>query len=416
MTGSLRVTRRDFIAHCTRRGAVLAAAPLILSARARAQAGQPGPNDRVGVGFIGCGREGGGLRPHLPPDAEIVAIADVNEARLAQFAGDQPWKRYTDYRELLDSADVDAVVIATPDHWHALNGYHACQAGKDAYVEKPLTLTVREGRILVEAARKHGRIVQTGSQQRSMPDCVEGCRLVREGRVGKIHTVHGANYPSPWECALPVEPVPEGLNWDMWLGPTGVRGYHQDIYLPRANPGWISFRPWSGGEMTGWGSHGLDLILWALDLDHSGPVEVWPEEGAVLTRPVSFRFADGTLLHLDGKGPAGGGLFKGENGEILVDRGLYTVRDADQPEPEKPAPASGGPAEHLKNWIDCVRSREKPIADVEIGHRAATMCHLGNIARWAGRKLQWDPEKEQFVGDDEANLYLERPMREPWTF
>ncbi|MBI5095826.1 MAG: Gfo/Idh/MocA family oxidoreductase [Candidatus Hydrogenedentes bacterium] len=371
-----------------------------------------GPNDRINIGLIGAGRRGRQIAATLPPDAQLVALADVNTARLAEMNAGKSLRTFTDYRKLLESRDVDAVLIATPDHWHTLCSVHACQAGKDVYCEKPLTLTVREGRAMVKAARRYKRVVQTGSQQRSMTACEDGCRAVSEGRVGKIKEVHGANYPSPWECDLPEQPVPEGLNWDMWLGQTPVRPYNLDIYLPRAKPGWISFRPWSGGEMTGWGAHGLDIIQWALGFSESGPVEVWPE-GQGLKCPVSFRYANGVVVKLDGKGPDGGGLFVGDKGEILIDRGKFEVREGGNTQSTN----NGAPSDdkrHMINWIESIRSRRAPIADVEIGHRTATMCHLGNIARWTGRHLKWDPKKETFPGDADANTYLQRPMRAPY--
>jgi len=277
-----------------------------------------------------------------------------------------------------------------------------------------MSLTIGEGRAMVDAARKYKRIVQVGCQQRSMPETQKGIELVKSGRIGKIHTVHGANYPSPWECDLPEQPVPDGLDWDFWLGQTQPRPYHEDIYLPRAKPGWISFRPWSGGEMTGWGAHGIDVIQWGLGMDLSGPTEIWPEEGEPLKRPVTFRYANGVTVHIDDKGPGGGAWFEGDAGRILVDRGKYRVEPGGEEAPGKDASGPDRTKEHLKNWVDCIRSREKPVGDVEIGHYSTVVCHLGNIARWTGRKLQWDPERERFAYDEDANSYLERPMRAPW--
>jgi predicted dehydrogenase len=415
MGKSKKVSRRGFLTQSTRLALAGVAAPCIIPSGVLASAGEPGANDRIGIGFIGVGRRAQQLMG-LPKGAEIVAISDVHQQRLDEVAKGKKYRTYKDYRKMLESSDVDAVIIATPDHWHALNSIHACQAGKDVYCEKPMSLTIREGRAMVEAVRKHKRIFQTGSQQRSMDACRFGCELVRNGRIGKIHTVHADNYPSPWECDLPPQPVPDGLDWDMWLGQTPLRPYHIDIYLPRAKPGWISFRPWSGGEMTGWGAHGLDLIQWALGMDESGPVELWPE-GEGLKCPVTFRYANGIVVKLDGKGPHGGGLFVGDKGEIMIDRGKYkTTPDALAKDPLKDSDIHLYKSnDHMRNWVDCIRSRQLPIADVEIGHRSTAMCHLGNIARWAGRKLQWDPVKERFVGDEEANKFVERPMRAPWT-
>lgn len=418
-------TRRQFFAQSLK-STLVWAAPYFVPASALAGAGRVGANDRIAVGYIGCGRRSAQLR-NLPPDGQIVAAADCHLGRARQVAAKYQARAYQDYRELLDSAAVDAVVVASPDHWHALHTIHACQAGKDVYVEKPLSLTVAEGRLMVQAARANQRVVQTGSQQRSMPTNVQACKLVREGALGKIRQVIAHNYPSPWFCNLPAQQTPDELNWDMWCGPTELRPYHEDIYLPRAKPGWVSFQRWSGGEMTGWGAHGLDQVQLALGTSDTGPVEIWTEGPSfapptfdqpqgrseaerICSRPAIFmRYADGTLLTF-GKGPPGGAIFIGERGRITIGRGTYHI------EPEELArslPSIEAPLResHLANWFACLRSRERPAADVEIGHRSATLCHLGNIARRAGRRLQWNPQQEKFVADAEANQWLSRTAR-----
>ena len=424
MKSPKKLSRRSFLAQGAG-VAVAGVAPLVIPGRASAE---PAANDRVNIGYIGVGRRARQLMG-LPPGMEIVAISDVNRARLEELGPKLKCRTYEDYREMLACDDVDAVIIATPDHWHAKNSIDAVRAGKDVYVEKPMTLTVAEGRAMVEAARKHERIVQVGSQQRSMKECRLGCELVRNGRIGKVHTVHGSNFPSPWECDLPEQPVPDGLNWDMWCGQTEPRGYHEELYLPRVRgqeAGWISFRPYSGGEMTGWGAHGLDIIQWALGYEESGPVEVWPEldkvpaDDGVHKGPrceVGFRYDNGVVVKLDGKGSGGGGLFEGDDGEVWIARGECKTKPAEiVQEPFKPSDVRLYESDHhMRNWLECIRSRKRPVADVEIGHRTTTMCHLGNIARWAKRPLRWDPKEEQFVDDAEANGYLQRPMREPWT-
>ncbi len=431
MLRPVQLDRRRFLKRSTALAAGAAAAPWFVPSSAIAVPGRPGANDRIGVGYIGAGRRANQLMG-LPREGQIVAVADVDRTRAEAVAKKRDCRPYQDYRAMLDAADVDAVFVATPDHWHVLASIHACQAGKDIYLEKPLSLTIREGRVLVDAVRKHGRVLQTGSQRRSMPGHRYGCELVRSGVAGKIHTVCILNYPSPWECGLPGEPVPEGLDWDAWCGMTEPVGFHPDIYVQRSNPGWISFRPWSGGEMTGTGAHGFDQIQWALDLDHTGPVEIWCEGGKleplVYTQPesrargdramsrgrsVTMRYANGITIQLTENGPAAGGEFIGDNGKIRI--GNNTVDS-------NPADLAKVPADslnvrlpvidnHIQNWFDAIKSREKPIADVEIGHRSAILCHLGNIARWVGRKLHWDPEKELFPGDEEANSYLDRPRR-----
>ncbi len=394
-------------------GAVAMAAPLVVPSKVLS-----GPNDTINVGVIGSGRRGQQIMKDLQnaKGGQIVALSDVNEDRIEMLANGKNWKLYTDFRKMLESKDVDAVMIATPDHWHALNSVYACMAGKDVYVEKPMTLTIEEGRVMVKAARKYERIVQCGSQQRSMKACRVGVELVRNGRVGAITDVHGYRYASPWDQPFPEEEPPASLNWDMWLGPAPKRPFHDDIYTPRANPGWISIMPFSGGEVTGWGAHGLDIIQWGLGMDKSGPVEIWlGQNHRELDAPVHMKYANGVTLHMDSKGPEGGGVFVGEKGSILVDRGRYKVT------PESlgsVGPDAGNSLyvsnSHMQNWLDCIKSRELPIADVETAHRSTSVCHLMNIARWTRRKLQWDPAKEQFKNDADANTYVDRPRRSPW--
>jgi len=361
-----------------------------------------------------------------------VAVADIYKPRLEGVAAKLKVDGYEDYRKLLERKDVDAIATATPDHWRSLVCIHACQAGKDIYAEKPMTLTVTEGRRMVEAARKYRRMFQTGSQQRSMIPNYVGCELVRTGRIGKVQRVIAKNYPSPWECGLPAQPVPEGLDWDVWCGPTELAPFNKDLFQPRSNPGWISFRRYSGGEMTGWGAHGLDQVQWALGMDNSGPLEIWTEgekfNPPTYTAPESrtrgeklcsvpkifYRYAGDIVMELD-NGPDGGAIFVGEKGRITIDRNICK---SDPPEIAAAAltqehPGIGG--SHMQNWLDCIKSRQRPIADVETGHRSSTVCHLGNIARWTGRKLRWDPVAERFANDAEANTYLDRPRRKPYA-
>ncbi len=429
----MKTTRRHFLRQGVAAGTAMVAAPYFIPRHVLAAPDRPGANDRIGLGGIGIGRQGSGVIRNAGGQGRVVAIADVHLPRAHKTADAFKAEAYQDYRKLLERKDVDAIVTATPDHWRALVCIHACQAEKDIYAEKPMTLTIREGRLMVQAVRRYKRVFQTGSQQRSQAQNRFGCELVRNGRIGKIHTVIGHNYPSPWECALPAQPVPDGLDWDMWCGPAELVPYHVDLYTPRANPGWISFRPYSGGEMTGWGAHGLDQIQWALGMDESGPVEVWTEgpkfDPPTYAEPESrdrgnktcsapmvyYRYANGVTLKLD-NGNAGGGIFIGEGGKIEIFRGRVTSNPAEiVKEPIRDDEIHLYKSDnHVRNWLDCIRSREKPVADVEIGHRSTTVCHLGNIARWVGRKLRWDPEKEVFPGDDEANTCLDRPRRKPY--
>lgn len=424
--------RRHFLGRSVQTVAAVATAPWFVAASA-ALAGphRVAPSDQFGIAYIGAGRRANQLTG-LPPGGRIVAVADVDLGRAEEFAAKHSCRAYQDYRALLDAADVDAVIIATPDHWHVRPALHACLANKDIYLEKPLSLTVREGRVLVEAVRKCGRVLQTGSQRRSMQGHRWGCELVRNGVAGTIHTVVIANYPSPWECRFPAQPVPEKLDWNTWCGMTDPVGYHADIFVQRSNPGWISLRPYSGGEMTGTGAHGFDQIQWALNSDHTGPVEVRCEGGrlepVVYTEPestargdvatsrdrrVRMRYANGIEVRLEDNGPQAGAEFIGDRGKIRIGNNEVT---SNPPELVRTPPQDLKvrlPAidNHFQDWLDAIKTRARPIADVEIGHRSAVICHLGNIARWIGRPLRWDPETETFPGDEEANQLLDRPRR-----
>jgi predicted dehydrogenase len=381
--------------------------------------GRSGANDRIGVGYIGLGARGNHILHHLPEDAQIVAVCDVDARRVAKVAEGKKYATYRDYRKLLENRDVHAVVITTPDHWHALQSIHACQAGKDVFCDKPLALTVREGRAMVDAARRYNTIFQVGPQQRSIPAAIRACEFVRAGRLGKIREVHATNNRTSRDCDLPGEPVPEGLDWDMWLGPSDNRPYHSKIYSGSRLPdwfGWMAFKPWSGGMLTSWGAHGMDLVQWGLGMDTAGPIAVRPL-GKGLTCPLEYTYPDDVVLKLD-DAPQGGAIFVGEKGTIRVVCGVATY---DPPELAAGAPSndpnifSGANAPiHTQQWLKCVRQRHGLTCDVEIGHRTATACHIGNIARWLGRPLRWDPVQETFPGDDEANAMLSRPTRQPW--
>jgi len=431
MSVSRLTSRRQFLRRTAAVAAAGAMTPYFVPAGVLAAAGQPGANDRIGIAGVGIGRQGSGVLKGAvsQSDARFIAVADVNLPRAQETAKKLGGDACQDFRRILDRKDVDAIVTATPEHWRGPICIQACQAGKDLYAEKPVSLTIREGRLMVDAARKYKRVFQVGSQQRSQPINNVASEFIRNGGMGKISKITVMNYPSPFYCGLPGQPVPEGLDWDMWCGPTEIVPYHPELYIPRGKPGWLSFRPYSGGEMTGWGAHGFDQIQLALGLDHTGPVEVWVEgekyNPPTITVPepnkgpnqqcsepkVFFRYANGIVLE-PGKAPGFGGIFHGEKGSFTIERGKCK---SDPPEIAEEVSKGVSTKElHIRNWIDCMKSRAKPNADIEIGHRSATICHLGNIARWTNRRLKWDPAKEIFPGDEEANSYLDRPRRKPW--
>lgn len=426
------LSRRQFLHHGAALAASGVAVPYLIPSGVLAADGSPGPNDRIGVAGIGIGRQGSGVLQNAlsTKQCRFVGIADVYLPRAEQTCQKLGGTAYQDYRKLLERKDIDAIITATPDHWRALVCIHACQAGKDIYAEKALSLTIREGRLMVDAARKYGRVFQVGSQQRSQAINRLACEYIRTGKLGKINEVVGCNYPSPWECDLPGQPVPEGLDWDMWCGPAPLVPFNKDLFSPRANPGWLSFRPYSGGEMTGWGAHGLDQIQWALGMDDSGPVEFWTEgpkfSPPTYTQPESrargdklcqvpmvfFRYANGIVVKLD-NASGGGGIFYGEKGKLDLSRGKVNTNPPEIAE-EIRTLAKGADQDHVKNWLDCIKTRAKPVADVQIGHRSITVAHLSNIVRWVGRRLRWDPVHEVFPDDTEANGYLDRPRRKPY--
>ncbi|MCC7498675.1 MAG: Gfo/Idh/MocA family oxidoreductase [Bryobacterales bacterium] len=388
------------------------AAPYVVASRVF------GANDRIRVGFIGAGGRANLLMDQLPEQGEIAAVADCYQRRASQSAAKRKanWKIHQDYRRILDDKDVDGVVIATGDHQRVLPSIHACQAGKDVYAEKPLTLYISEGRALVNAVRKYNRVFQVGSQQRSMAMNQVACKFVREGGLGRILFGLGINYSSapPYPGGIPEEPVPEDLNWDVWLNQTPMRTYNRKLQF-----GWMGWQEFSGGEMTNWGAHGLDQVQWAMGMDTSGPRELWPfREGP--KGALAFKYANGVIVALvmTGEQLLGGAMFVGEKGRIeIVRNGLRTdppgmIKDLPpEEEVQKWNRAQWQAKYHMREWMDCMRSRKRPSADVEIGHRSVSLCHLCNITRALGRKLIWNPDTERFAGDEEANRWLSRPRR-----
>jgi predicted dehydrogenase len=384
------------------------------------------------MGFIGVGTQGRHLlHSFLPhPTIQIVAVSDVDTTRREHHKklvedfyttkADQDFKGCTghqDFREVIQRKEIDAVVIATPDHWHAYAVVMAANAGKDIYCEKPLSLTIHEAWAMVAAVRKNERVFQTGSMQRSMSEFLKACELVRNGRIGKVQSVIvGVGKPSKW-CDLPAETPEPGLDWDFWLGSAPERPYNS-VLSPRGVhthfPNWRGYREYSGGMMTDWGAHHFDIAQWGLGMDHSGPVEIIPPANPAAGTGLRYRYANGVEMLHDAS--RGGVEFIGDKGKIFVDRGQFRAA------PEAIGNEKLGPNDvhlykstnHYKDFVDCIRSRQKPICDVEIGARSVTVCHLGNLAYWHGRRLKWDPANNRFVGDAEANTWLDNKKRGNW--
>ena len=412
-----KISRRDLFK------ATAAAAicnPHIVRSSALAGPGKVEANDQIGVGFVGIGGRAQGTLMKLvleqPLGARVVAIADCEESRtrtaVKQFPQSKDWGIYQDYRRMFDKEKLDAVFVPTTTHARVLVCIHALQAGLDVYAEKPITLTIGEGRPLVKAVRRYKRVLQVGSQQRSMRINTYASDLVRNGAIGKVHTALCRAFLGPEHYQpKPEMPIPEGLNWDMWCNQTELRPYHTELHHE-----WAKWWDYDGGGqingMTGWGTHAIDQIQCALGKDDTGPVEIWPVTPGP-TGKLAMRYADGTMLKLElglEDGPGLGGIFLGEKGKIEIDRNVFT---ADPPEltGKVPEPDALDTLPHIQNWLDCIRTRERPTADVEIGHRTTTICHLANICRELGRKLRWDPQKEIFPDDAEANARIHRPRR-----
>lgn len=417
MPNFVRTTRRSFLGRTSAAMAAAMGAPMVLPQRAF------GANEKIVTGHIGTGGMGRGNLNRLLDHA--AAVCDVDRQHAAQAAEMVHKKHgkcdvYGDFRKLLDRKDIDAVVVSTPDHWHALPTVRACEAGKHVYCEKPLTLTIVEGRKIVEAARANNAVVQTGSQQRSSGNFRLACELVRNGRIGRVTKVEvgipGCNHPG---ALGPDGEPPEQLDYDFWLGPAPWRAYN-------AKRVHYNFRFWldySGGQMTNWGAHHLDIAHWGLGADESGPIDV---DGTATFDAekrfdvpagydIVFTYPGEVKVHI-GQKYRGGTTFHGTEGSIHVNRGRLESTPDDiiqQPLGDDDLRLTES-SNHHRNWLDCIKTGTLPICDAEIGHRTATACHLANLCALLGRKLRWDSAKEQFLGDDEANSMRNRPYRAPW--
>ena len=413
MKPASHLSRRRFL------GAAAAtfATPYIITSNALGQNGTPAASERITTRHIGVGGMGGGHFGGSLGDKrlQVLAACDVRrenleaaQKRYTEVIGSTDLSAYNDYRELLAREDIDAVFIATPDHWHAIIACEAARLGKDIYCEKPLTLTIAEAQILRDTVRRYNTVFQTGSQQRSDRRFRYACELVRNGRIGKLQTINvGVGGPST-ERWMKEEPLPEGVDWEMWLGPAPWKPYSNN----RIND-WRSYRDYSGGGMTDWGAHHFDIAQWALGMDGSGPTEIIPANPANKT-PLTYKYANGvTMFH----GGANGVKFTGTDGIVEVNRGyLQSWPDEIIKEPigssEIQLYASN---DHRGDWMNCIKTRRRPICDVAIGASSVIVCHLGNIATWLGRPLKWNPEREEFIGDAEANRWKDRPKRAPWS-
>lgn len=432
-------SRRQFIRNTIVSGV---AAPFILPSRI--WAAETKPNDQLTIGCIGMGTQGRGLMGgHLrSKEARVVAVCDVDTTRreFAKKTVDEHYAKagaassgkgcdaYNDFRELLARKDIDAVVIATPDHWHALIAIAAAKAGKDIYCEKPLCQSIREARAMVKAVRKNNRIFQTGSMQRSSKEFRTACELVRNGAIGKIKNIDVAVGPPGVPCDLPAEPDEPGLDWNMWLGPAPMRPYHSEL-SPRGVhkhfPNWRNYREYGGGMITDWGAHHFDIAQWGMGMDDSGPVEILPPEKPDAKYGARYLYANGVeVVHKNGNGV----WFYGTDGKIHVNRGKFELWLGEEQKAKSPADCDQiastmlkdnairlyKSSDHRADWINSIRTRKPPICDVEVGARTVSVCHLVNLAYYHGKKLKWDPKAEKFIGGTGDSKWLDVPHRGPW--
>lgn len=436
------ITRRQFLKNSAvaATGTVLLVPTIVPSSVFGAHA----PSNRITFGSIGVGRMGlGDLREILGfKQAQVIAVCDVDskrakhaqqlvEKRYGNQSGNSNYKgcaAYEDFRDLIARDDVDAVSIATPDHWHALPAIAAAKAGKDIFLQKPLTLTIKEGRVLSDAVRRYGRIFQVGSQQRSDSRFRFACELVRNGRIGELHTVKVGFGTDPSTSPQPPMIVPDWFDYDMWLGPAPWAAYTEKRVHPQSGygrPGWLRIQDYGAGMITGWGSHHNDIAQWGMGTEYTGPVEIegraeYPKDGLWNVHGafgIEYTYANGVkVICADTKKNKQGILFEGTQGWVYVKRGQIDA------EPKSLLTSTIGTNEthlyksnsHKANFLECIKSRSETAAPVEVGHRSCSVCLLGDIAMRLGRKLKWDPKREQFTNDDQANRMLSKPMRSPW--
>ena len=427
------ISRRQFLKGATVAAAGVAGFPYFVPSSALGRAGNVAASNRIVMGCIGVGGMGGGnMRGFLgKKEVQVVAVCDVDAGRrnrardrVNEKYGNQDCVAYSDFREAIERKDIDALSLALPDHWHSIPAIMGARAGKDMYAEKPLARTIREGRAICDAVHRYSRVWQTGSQQRSSGNFHRACELVRNGRIGKVHKVEVGLPTGGSTDNKPVQPVPEGLDWDFWLGPAPWRPYC-DFGRDRCHYQWRWIMDFSGGQLTDWAGHHIDIAHWGLDLDRTGPVEiegrgVYPRDG-LYDVPIEYKFtckyANGIVMTVaNNKQIPQGTKWYGETGWIYVKRGKL---EADPPSvlQEKIGPNEiklYKSNDHKQNFLDCVRSRKLTIAPVEVGHRSISVALLGEIAMLTEKKLRWDPEKEIFLNSDEANRMLSRPMRSPW--
>jgi predicted dehydrogenase len=424
------ITRRRFLKNATGIAAGAIAFPYIVSSSALGNAGSVAASNRIVMGCIGMGGMGtGDMRGFLSKkEIQVVAVCDVdkNQRDKAKKNVDEKYKNndcktYLDFREVIAREDIDSLSLAMPDHWHSIPAVMGARAGKDIHAQKPLARTIAEGRAICDAVKRYGVIWQTGSQQRSGRDFHRACELVRNGRIGKVTRVEVGLPTGGASDNKPVQPIPEGVDWDFWLGPAPWLPYRGIMHW-----NWRWMMDYSGGQLTDWAGHHIDIAHWGLDLERTGPVEiegsgVYPNDG-IYDVPMEYKltckYANGVVMTVaNNKQIPQGTKWYGESGKWI-----YVKRGKLEANPASVLKEVIGPDEiklyrsrdHRQNFLDCIKSRKETIAPAEIGHRSISIALLGEIAMLTKRKLRWDPDKERFLNDEQANRMLSRPMRSPW--
>lgn len=423
------LSRREFLKSAALAGTALACPVIVPSS----VFGQNAPSNRIAVGLIGMGLMMGGHHRIMlsRQDVQVLAVCDVDRAKREKAktqtenaysartgANYKGCGAYNEYERIIERRDIDAVMVVTPDHWHAMISIAAMKSGKDVYVQKPMTLTIREGRLMSNVAAQYGSILQVGSQQRSERAFRKACEIVRNGWIGKVHTVYTSLGEFPPPQTLPEEPIPDGFDYDRWLGPTPWCRYNHKRVEGNYGGGWRCFWEYGSRKNGDWGAHHFDIIQWALGMDHSGPVQFIPKgyDGA---EHQSHIYADGTRVWKNHPVKNGQMIqFIGDKGEVLVSR---SDRLETTPVELKTRPLAPGEihlyesSDHEGNWLECIKTRKTPICPTEIGHRTATICHLNGIAERLNRPIKWDSVKEEIIGDTYASQWLDRPRRTPYV-
>ena len=425
MANRMSITRRAFL----RASASAIAVPYVITSSAPGAGGRLPASERLVMGAIGCGGQGmrhvgGGIWVQgggflSKPGVQIVAACDVNRNNLNnaksiidKHYGNGDCVAYHKYEDLLARDDIDIILCAAGDRWHTPLSIAAAKAGKDIYCEKPISLTVYEARELARTMKRYGRIFQSGTQQRSWYEFRFACELVRSGYIGDVKHIKVNVGGAPEECHLPAQgSPPEWMDYDRWLGQAPWHPFHPDIL------GWMRWKDFSGGEMTNWGQHMFDIAQWAMGMDESGPVEIIPPDGKEF-QVLTYRYANGTVMTREGiSQPTPGVRFEGTEGMIEVTREqLITEPDSLRRQTLKANDVHLYESKnHPDNFIECVRTRNRPACDADVGYRSISVCHLGNIGYWLKRPLRWDPSAERFINDKQADSMLQRAMRSPWS-